>query len=147
MNCVNAVIWIGLMSSGLLAEQSKRSHLNTVNSVNHELELEFNYMDVNNNSLIELDEFDAVINVQDADKNGCVSLNEFIRYHYGNELKQAWNLFNHYDHDQDGCLELYDMIDEYSEIDVNPKDGEVTLNELEEYYDKLFKQIGMIPQA
>jgi hypothetical protein len=25
----------------------------------------------------------------------------------------------HYDHDQDGCLELYDMIDEYSEIDVN----------------------------
>ena len=50
--------------------------------------------------------------------NGCVSMQEYFAYHHGNMLTFEWHMFQHLDHNHDGCLEIPDMKEEFNEIDL-----------------------------
>ncbi|XP_045202120.1 uncharacterized protein LOC123555586 [Mercenaria mercenaria] len=113
----------------------------SLDEFNKHLNRDFHDMDQDKNGTVELVEMENRIQRQDYNKDGCVSFNEFMKLRVDDSLKFVWVVFNHFDHNNDGCLEIQDQIDEFHEIDVNPKDGAVTIPELDAYYDKLFQKI------
>lgn len=48
-------------------------------------------------------------------------MKEYFDYHHGNLMTFEWHMFQHFDHNQDGCIELEDMKEEFHEIDINRK--------------------------
>ncbi|XP_060588027.1 uncharacterized protein LOC132743513 [Ruditapes philippinarum] len=124
-----------------LKRQNAGSTAAELNEFNKNLNKNFQELDYDNNGLVELVDFENRIQRQDYDKDGCVSFHEFLRIRQHESLKFAWSVFNHFDHDHDDCLEVRDEIEEFHEIDINPKDGEISIQELDSYYDKLFEKI------
>lgn len=114
-----------------------------INEFNHELEAEFVAMDTDKNNLVSEREMETYVLQQDYDKDGCITFVEFMRVRRHDTLMFSWALFNHFDHNDDDCLESWDQVQEFNEVDINPKDGKFTLAEFEAYYDKLYKAMGL----
>ncbi|XP_060588992.1 uncharacterized protein LOC132744328 [Ruditapes philippinarum] len=112
--------------------------------VNFELNKEFHDIDTDKNNFVNLQEFEARITSWDANKDGCVTQAEFFSSHSSDSLKFEWELFNHFDHNSDGCIEVEDDIAEFHEIDVNPKDNKISLQEYDAEYDKVLERIGFL---
>lgn len=51
--------------------------------------------------------------------DGCISFVEFMKGRIHDTLKFSWALFNHFDHNDDDCLESWDQIQEFNEIDIS----------------------------
>ncbi|XP_060587357.1 uncharacterized protein LOC132742874 isoform X1 [Ruditapes philippinarum] len=133
---------IFLCSSRCILAQSPTKF--TIGQVDFELDREFELMDQNDDKVISQQEFDDFQEQQDKDGNDCVSMDEYFAYHQGNMLTFEWHMFQHLDHNQDGCLELPDMKEEFNEIDRAPKDNEIEIHELELYYSKLYETFGIV---
>lgn len=51
--------------------------------------------------------------------DGCITFAEFMKARIHDTLKFSWALFNHFDHNDDDCLESWDQIQEFNEIDLS----------------------------
>ena len=54
-------------------------------------------------------------------EDGCVSMAEFFATHASDSLQFEWELFNHFDRNNDGCIEVDDDVVEFHEVDLNRK--------------------------
>ncbi|XP_045202121.2 uncharacterized protein LOC123555588 [Mercenaria mercenaria] len=147
---VYAADFVFVLLGRLLLVHCSHIPLNLMTEFNNDIEKEFQQTDLNNNGILDLQEFETQLQQQDLNNDGCISFIEFNRVRRSNPLMFTWAMFNHFDHNQDDCLEITDEIEEFSEIDINPKDNELTLKELESYYDQLYEtfapMLGIIEQ-
>ncbi|XP_045206782.2 uncharacterized protein LOC123559025 [Mercenaria mercenaria] len=137
---MTALFIFGVLISSVLPAQAQHN----LTEVNFELDKEFHHMDRNKNNAVDVQEFEAILNVWDRDNDGCVGMTEFFAAHSSDSLTMEWALFSHFDHNQDSCLEIPDLVDEFHIVDINPQNGEITLQEYEVYYDKVLANIGFL---
>ncbi|XP_053380007.1 uncharacterized protein LOC128548675 [Mercenaria mercenaria] len=114
-----------------------------MNEFNHELDAEFAAMDTDKDNVVSEREMETYVLQQDYNNDGCITFVEFMKNRIHDTLMFSWALFNHFDHNDDDCLASWDEIQEFDEIDLNPKDSVFTLAEFEAYYDKLYKKMGL----
>ncbi|KAH3805954.1 uncharacterized protein LOC127834734 [Dreissena polymorpha] len=87
--------------------------------------------------LVEENEWDATISREDLDHDTCVTLKEYLVVH---TCPKAADLFRHYDHNNDSCLKVADMSEEFHLID-HSGDNVVSLQEWEQYFFQLTNKL------
>ncbi|KAL4226648.1 hypothetical protein ACF0H5_014629 [Mactra antiquata] len=104
----------------------------------HYLDLSFaRYDHTPMDGVIEEVEWDSTVYKDDANNDTCVNVIEYANAH---TCPKKLDLFHHYDHNQDSCLKVGDLSEEFHSIDFN-NDNIVSLKEWEDYFIQLTRHL------